>query len=110
MRRALIGTTVAIMAIAPALVGACPPRAKAAEPVPPLSGTIIIRVITEWIGQNGRVERRVEEAVRPPVRITRLSPGEAFSLETYERRVHVVPGSYRLVLETQPGPPTSHER
>jgi hypothetical protein len=98
-----IGTTVAIMAIAPALAGAYPALAKSAEPVPPRSGTILIRVITEWIGQNGGVERRVEEAIRPPVRITRLSPGEAFSLETYERRVHVVPGRYQLVLETQQG-------
>ena len=103
MRRALLGTTVAIMAIAPALAGAYPPLAKSAEPAAPRSGTILIRVITEWIGQNGGVERRVEEVRRPPVRITRLRPGEAFSLETYERKVHVVPGSYQLVLETQQG-------
>ena len=109
-RRSLIGFLAAMLGIAVVLLVAYPAGSKSPARTKPHSATIIIHFYDEY-AHDGITERRSEEGPPAPLRITRLSPGKAFSIETHAHTVDVAPGKYGIEPTKGPGgSPLPHPR
>lgn len=97
-RIVLIGALAAIIGVATALAAGYGAGAKPANSRAHRSARIVIHVFTDYVRKDGSVYR-VYGGCGQPVRVTRLGPRKAFSLETRHYTIPVAPGTYRVVME-----------